>query len=99
MHPDFSVPQGTEICCREIDRLASWILSCYPEEIGRGDPVHGESAVDVALRLLERLRKLEKVAKKAEVLVNAIRRHSYLSKEALDLAEALKELRGNDAGS
>jgi hypothetical protein len=36
----------------EIDRLAEHLLLNYPGEIGKGDPVNGESAVDVAIRLL-----------------------------------------------
>jgi hypothetical protein len=36
----------------EIDRLANFILANYSHEIGVGDPVNGESAVDVAIRLL-----------------------------------------------
>jgi len=38
----------------EIDKLASYILAVWADEIGAGDPIHGESAVDVAIRLLER---------------------------------------------
>ena len=37
---------------REIDRLANFLLKEYPDEPGKGNPVHGESAVDVAIRLL-----------------------------------------------
>ncbi len=36
----------------EIDRLAAFMLEYYPHEMGVGDPVHGESAVDMAIRLL-----------------------------------------------
>jgi hypothetical protein len=36
----------------EIDRLAAFLLRWFPDEIGRGDPQNGESAVDVAIRLL-----------------------------------------------
>lgn len=36
---------------KEVDRLSSFIMENCPEEIGRGDP-GGESAVDVAIRLL-----------------------------------------------
>ena len=39
----------------EIDRLANYLLTTWSSEIGVGDPIHGESAVDVAIRLLERL--------------------------------------------
>jgi len=42
-------------CCKEIDRLSSFILKNYPEEIGRGNFSGGESAVDVAIRLLKKL--------------------------------------------
>ena len=37
---------------REIDRLAKFILRHLDYEIGRGDPQNGESAVDVAIRLM-----------------------------------------------
>jgi len=36
----------------EIDRLAEFLMRYYQDDIGTGDPVHGESAVDVAIRLL-----------------------------------------------
>lgn len=36
----------------EIDRLAAFILAHCPDEVGRGNPREGESAVDVAIRLL-----------------------------------------------
>ena len=39
---------------RSIERLADFLLSHYPDEIGRGNPVKGESAVEVAIRLLAR---------------------------------------------
>lgn len=39
----------------EIDKLAGFILAHFADEIGAGDPVHGESAVDVAIRLLGRM--------------------------------------------
>jgi len=38
----------------EIERLASFILKYYSDEIGKGDFQHGESAVDVAIRLMTR---------------------------------------------
>ena len=38
---------------QEIERLSGFILKELPDEIGAGDLVHGESAVDVAIRLLE----------------------------------------------
>ena len=37
---------------QEIDRLATFLLTNYPDELGKGDPENGESAVDVAIRLL-----------------------------------------------
>ena len=42
---------------QEIDRLADFLLKNYPNEIGKGDFVHGESAVDVAIRLLSKRKK------------------------------------------
>lgn len=38
----------------EINRLAEFISLNYRDEIGKGDPVNGESAVDVAIRLLKK---------------------------------------------
>ncbi len=38
----------------EIDRLAAFLHKRFESEIGSGDPAHGESAVDVAIRLLTR---------------------------------------------
>lgn len=37
---------------REIRRLADWILANRPDEIGAGDLQNGESAVDIAIRLM-----------------------------------------------
>ncbi len=36
----------------EIDRLSQFILANYQAELGRGDPEHGETPIDVAIRLL-----------------------------------------------
>ncbi len=36
----------------ELDRLSQFILANYQAELGRGDPEHGESVIDVAIRLL-----------------------------------------------
>lgn len=41
-------------CEREIDRLSDFLLKNYPHQIGRGNLKEGESAVDVAIRLLNR---------------------------------------------
>jgi len=38
----------------QIDKLAKCILEHYQHEIGAGNPVHGEGACEVAVRLLER---------------------------------------------
>ena len=43
-------------CVAEIDRLAKYILRVCPDEPGKGDPKHGESAVDVAIRLIGELK-------------------------------------------
>lgn len=40
-------------CKMELDRLADFILAEMPEEIGKGNPQAGESAVDVAIRLMK----------------------------------------------
>lgn len=48
-----TVEGGTDqVTSSEVDRLAQFILANYSHEIGRGDPAHGEGAVDVAIRLL-----------------------------------------------
>ena len=44
--------------CTQCEHLATYILENYPQEVGRGDPVHGESAVSVAIRLLQELLEL-----------------------------------------
>ncbi|MDQ3816288.1 MAG: hypothetical protein M3362_01190 [Acidobacteriota bacterium] len=38
---------------QEINRLADFLMAKYPAEIGKGNPEVGESAVDVAIRLLQ----------------------------------------------
>lgn len=54
------------VCCkREIDRLAAYIQKELPKEIGRGDPRNGESAVDIATRLMGRLVELSGESKEA----------------------------------
>lgn len=40
----------------EVQRLANWLMKNFSNEIGAGDPKHGESAVDVAIRLLQQLK-------------------------------------------
>ena len=42
---------------KEIDRLAKFLVSNYADEIGKGNPREGESAVDVAIRLLRKDKK------------------------------------------
>jgi len=44
---------------KELARLSSYLLAHWHEEIGAGNRVHGETAVDVAIRLLRRLEKIE----------------------------------------
>lgn len=40
------------------DRLAEYLMVNFQSEIGKGNRREGESAVDVALRLLEKLREV-----------------------------------------
>lgn len=40
---------------KEIARLTNYLMKAWPDEIGTGDPVRGESAVDVAIRLLRKV--------------------------------------------
>ena len=42
----------------EIDRLAEYLMVNFQSEIGKGNRREGESAVDDALRLLEKLREV-----------------------------------------
>ena len=44
---------------KEIQKLANYLMKEWQGDIGGGDPIHGESAVDCAIRLLSKL-KLEK---------------------------------------
>jgi hypothetical protein len=53
----------------EIDRLAEYPMVNFQSEIGKSNRREGESAVDVALRLLEKLREvLGEVSGKGEYL-------------------------------
>lgn len=49
----------------EIDRLADYLMEAWGHEIGLGDPA-GESAVDVAIRLLKRLEAVDADPKSAQ---------------------------------
>ena len=47
-------------CVKEVDRLASFILKNCPDEINKIDvPITGEGAVDVAIRLISELKRIE----------------------------------------
>jgi len=45
----------------ETDRLADYLVKNFPDEIGAGNSQRGESTVDVAIRLLNRLKIIEAV--------------------------------------
>lgn len=45
-------PNDLGMAEKEIDQLATFILSAFPHEPGRGDAKNGETAVEVAVRLL-----------------------------------------------
>ena len=45
--------KSVRVCTKEIDRLADFLMENYQAEIGKGDPINGESAVNVAIRLLQ----------------------------------------------
>jgi hypothetical protein len=47
---------------KEIHRLAEFLLRNYSNEIGKGNPKEGESAVDVAIRLLTPIKCEEPIA-------------------------------------
>ena len=38
----------------QVDRLGNCVMKHFSREIGMGDPVHGEGACDVAVRMLQR---------------------------------------------
>jgi len=42
-------------------KLADWILANWPEQIGVGNPLEGESAAEVAIRLMDELRVLKHI--------------------------------------
>ena len=45
--------KGDELNCKnEIDYLSKWIYKNCPEEIGQGDSMYGESAVDISIRIM-----------------------------------------------
>lgn len=50
---DDELIESHQLLASQIDQLAEFILTSYPDEIGAGDPVNGESAVEVAIRLLQ----------------------------------------------
>lgn len=50
-------------CKSEIDRLANFIMAEFPREPGRVGPPDGESAVDVAIRLMTDLKASRGAAK------------------------------------
>jgi hypothetical protein len=53
---------------KEIDRLAKYLMENYPNEIDKGDPVHSESAVDVAIRLLDRFKIIKDNFRKYQII-------------------------------
>ncbi len=52
---------------KEIDRLAKYLMENFPNEIGEGDHVHGGSAVDVAIRLLDKYKIIKDNIRKYQV--------------------------------
>lgn len=55
----------------EISRLANYLMETWPDEIGGGDPIRSESAVDVAIRLLNRLKAVEEMIRGLAALFGA----------------------------
>jgi hypothetical protein len=51
-HPNIDEARSATRLRHQVDELARVILRNYPDQIGVGDPVHGESAVAVATRIL-----------------------------------------------
>jgi hypothetical protein len=68
----------------EINRLADFILKYYSQEIGLGNPIEGESAVDVAIRLLTP----QSSSTELDLIANLARRVSSLEQQ-------LKDTQGN----
>jgi DNA repair exonuclease SbcCD ATPase subunit len=80
----------------EINRLADFILKYYGQEIGLGNPIEGESAVDVAIRLLTP----QSSPSVTDLLANLARRVSSLEQQLSStqsnvekLAEELAEVK------
>lgn len=73
LKPRAQEPQPTQ-AEKEIDRLATFLWTHYQYEIGRGDFTHGESAVDVAIRLLTEsiTKKIDNPASTSEDLLHAV---------------------------
>ena len=78
-------------------RLADWILANCPEEIGGGDPKHGESAAEIAIRIIQERNRIRTVISTVhESVDDAIYQlgHTLNSKEAVDrVADTLCTLR------
>jgi hypothetical protein len=53
---------------KEIDRLAKYLMENFPNGIDKGDPVHSESAVDVAIRLLDRFKIIKDNFRKYQII-------------------------------
>lgn len=53
----------------QIDRLARCILEVFPDEPGKGPLPWGEGAVDVAIRLIRRLKEVEQERSKLYRLI------------------------------
>lgn len=64
----------SETASEQVDRLAQTIMEICPDEIGVGDPDHGEGAVDVAIRLIQRTHVQDQMRASAAEIVPCISR-------------------------
>jgi hypothetical protein len=79
----------------EINRLADFILKYYGQEIGLGNPIEGESAVDVAIRLLTP----QSSPSVTDLLANLARRVSSLEQQLSDTQGNVEKLAEELAGT
>ncbi len=72
--------KALQTCYYEVQRLENFISKKYSDEIGKGDPTTGESAVEVAIRLLK---------EQKEQIVEAAIEYEELDQERRKLLEKI----------
>lgn len=74
---------------REHSRLSEYLMENFPSEIGKGNPDDGESPIDIAIRLLERLKNV------ATAYLNVKNSLDNRLKVLIDFIAALADLDGD----